>query len=505
MKQINVMGHDLLVAARKNRLDEVQRLLSQQGLVVVCDEKGNSALHWAVHNNNLAMVKLLRMHGFPRGQRNHGMFTPLVLAAELKHWSCVEEIAQTKAANGEGFDAALICAVKEEQYVTAKKLLKCGAGSNARWYPTQYTALHWAVQNNSPEMVALLLRHGAKPTLMDDLGLTPLSLAVSRGFWPCVVALCKNTALQEKEYSEALLAAARANQYQAVKALLAVGAKPNLLTSQENGYSALHWTVVKDNFEMAALLMRFGADITTKDDNGYTPMHLAISGQRNTLIAWFKALGVRNDITDVSGESAAMMASRLGSPDCIDALYKKDREPHPAALAVAQGEAEKIEAMLSRNDLSLATKINKEGDTALEYAVRLKQIPLISLLTRQIAQEGKVKEVAFKLAVSLGYWECARVIDKERAMTEQLDRRYSKQLSMFSFTNSTVKQAFINEARLVGDEDVDKARFYKLMAATKTASYRQFKFWSREPTNTTCFFQQKEHAPESPTQQVIVS
>lgn len=70
----------------------------------------------------------------------------------------------------------------------ARTLLAQGADPN-RQQEGGWTALHAAAQSGDPELVALLLEHGADRTLANDAGQTPLDLALARNHIAAVALL----------------------------------------------------------------------------------------------------------------------------------------------------------------------------------------------------------------------------------------------------------------------------------------------------------------------------
>ncbi|KAJ3103168.1 hypothetical protein HDU96_009385 [Phlyctochytrium bullatum] len=136
-----------------------------------------------------------------------------------------------------------------------------------------------------PDMVSMLLQHGADPNLEGIDGETPLHAACRRIACGCDVSsiaiLLKNGA-DELKYSAILAAplhyvvAARGGdgpfRVKAARLLLESGADPDQPNAR--GRSPLHYACKYENDEMIRLLLLHGADILLGDDDGCTPLDI---------------------------------------------------------------------------------------------------------------------------------------------------------------------------------------------------------------------------------------
>jgi TonB family protein len=88
-----------------------------------------------------------------------------------------------------------------------------------------------------------------------------------------IPAFCGEIQSTDSYRVTALHLAARNGQQDIAELLLAKGAEVN--TKEENGWTPLHEAAFMGHTEMAALLISKGANIDAKDNKGYTPLHLA--------------------------------------------------------------------------------------------------------------------------------------------------------------------------------------------------------------------------------------
>lgn len=72
----------------------------------------------------------------------------------------------------------LIAACATQKNVMAELLINAGANVNVKAHTGGFTPLHFAAMQNNVALVKLLLDKGADPTIMDNTGKTPVSLAL---------------------------------------------------------------------------------------------------------------------------------------------------------------------------------------------------------------------------------------------------------------------------------------------------------------------------------------
>lgn len=143
----------------------------------------------------------------------------------------------------------------------------------------------------------------------------------------------------------------------AVRALLARKADPNV--PQADGTTALHWAVRANDLELAGILLKAGAHVSTANQSGATPMQLAaMTGNPAMIERLIQGGADPNSPLSETGDTALMMAARSGKVEAVRVLLDhganvnaretwggttalmwavSERHPEVAGLLVARG------------------------------------------------------------------------------------------------------------------------------------------------------------------------
>ena len=181
------------------------------------------------------------------------------------------------AVAGFGADLRLVEAVKKSDVKSVRTLITQRVDINATEVDGS-TALHWAAQRDSAEVVEVLLAAGANAKAANRYNVTPLSLAAMNGNAAIIERLLKAGADPNDTSNEgqtALMSASLNGRVDGVRALITHGANVN---AQEpiRGQTAVMWAASEGNTAAVKLLLESGADVKAKSKNGFTPFLFAV-------------------------------------------------------------------------------------------------------------------------------------------------------------------------------------------------------------------------------------
>jgi ankyrin repeat protein len=305
----------LLLAAERNNSKILSLLLEHGADVNAQSNDGRTALSIAAYRGQVENGKLLLAAGANPNTMNQDGRTPLSFAADGKSPDMVKGLLAAKADPNAGkLDAPLLCAIHNNDAVSAELLLQAGASPNlignfdfsrqpgssggfggglndgsvgggrsgrrgggfGGSLPS-VTPLSLAISDSQLPMVQLLLKFKADPNAPQTDG-RPLSLnALSKT--NILEALLDagadaNARIMSDSPNPSLLQmAAGQNQPESVALLLQHGAKPNAADANNN--TALHSAAYNLSDENAfAVLLDHGADPNLRNNEGQTPLDI---------------------------------------------------------------------------------------------------------------------------------------------------------------------------------------------------------------------------------------
>ena len=235
------------------------------------DADGTTALHWAASQGDAELVRSLLAAGADARAKNDFGATPMSAAAEIGDAQVIEILlragADVDSPNGEG-ETALMAVARTGKIDAALVLLRHGANPNAREQWGGQTALMWAAAQCQPQMIHLLLDHGASVDLEGTV----------RDWQRRVTAEPRPKDMSHGGFT-ALLYAAREGCVAGAREL--VRRKADLNRADPDGVTPLVLALMNIHWDFARYLIEAGADVNQWDFYGRAPLYAAVD--MNTL------------------------------------------------------------------------------------------------------------------------------------------------------------------------------------------------------------------------------
>jgi ankyrin repeat protein len=272
-------------AARRGDQAVVRALIDGGVDVSAKSVDGTTALHQAVHADQLTIADMLLRGGADPAARDRYGVTPLYLACLNGNADMIRRLLDagvdpdTLDATGE---TALMTAARNGFPFALQLLLDRGARVDASDPEFGQTALMIAVRENHPAAVDLLIRAGAAVDAHTRKGPMPKfvppckgtgcgseGVGINRGGLPD-----RGRRAEVKGGMTPLLYAARDGRLAAARRLVAAGADIEL--ADANGIRPLLMAVLNNNLDVARLLREYGADVNADDFWGRAPLWAAV-------------------------------------------------------------------------------------------------------------------------------------------------------------------------------------------------------------------------------------
>ena len=326
---------DVADAAMRGDMDAVRKLIAQKADVNAPQADGATALHWAVFKSNKEMVNLLLKSGANAKAANREGSTPMWLACVNGDAATISALLAAGADANEKLPlgrSPLMIAARTGNVDAIKVLVDKGADVNAKETLRGTTPLMWAADEGHAAAIQFLLQHGADikaRSLPMERGSGP---ALGKANDPRKAVAAQGAALAAGQPSPgfgnarlanatagaqgragrgggrggdatttaadgtddgatavgftrraqgvkdggqltALSYAAKADDLESVKVLLAAGADVNEVTGY--GWSPLLIATQNRYYKLGEYLMDHGADVNLTHKGGWTPLYLA--------------------------------------------------------------------------------------------------------------------------------------------------------------------------------------------------------------------------------------
>jgi ankyrin repeat protein len=234
--------------------------------VNAADPDGSTPLLWATYKVDHQIVQALLKKGANAKVTNHYGASPLIEAVKLGDVELVSMLLDAGAdANSPNQDdqTALMLASSLGSVKIAEMLLKRDATVNAVESFRGQTAIMWAAAENHPDVVDLLLKHGAN-----------VKLRAKYDDWPREMTSEPRAQFRQTGGLTALLYATRSGCTRCAVALVKAGADVN--QPNPDGITPLINAIDNRSYDIAMFLLDKGANPGTWDMTGRTPVYVAV-------------------------------------------------------------------------------------------------------------------------------------------------------------------------------------------------------------------------------------
>ncbi len=324
------------------------------------DKAGSSPLHSAVSlEYPPEVISLLLKKGAQVDSVNAGGDTSLSLAVKERHYSLFAPLAAAGASlfikNAQGYSPLYYAftdgatTVRELSSVMSRDsrddkgegpyhhAVRMGAASDSIAVLKELgfdpslrnndgdTALHLACRLLARTQGEALLNSGSDPFIQNSAGQSPILIALSVAsdplswfFTPKVIALrdgVKNSALHY---------AAQAGLYDGVVFLVNKGTPVD--TANNDGYTPLMLALQKDSVSAANALLSLGANPLSRDATGATPLHLAVYWAAENCLKLLAKTSATVDLRDFTGKTPLRTAVDKGDLSLATFLLEKGAE-----------------------------------------------------------------------------------------------------------------------------------------------------------------------------------
>ncbi|XP_033725516.1 E3 ubiquitin-protein ligase MIB2-like [Pecten maximus] len=277
----------IVTAAARGDLSAVKNLLGKNKDLANCTFKNLTPLMISAHEGHEDVVKLLVDNGAKVNATNPENTTALLSAIAGKKEAVaaylVQKGANVNVANMHGRSTAHTAAYEGMNNIL-KMVLEKGCNPNNRDSDGD-TPLHDAIMKRNDRGVNLLLSHPKLDhKVTNQRGFNPLQWAAFKGnefATERILAKAPGIVDIRKTDGHSALHIAAINNHSEIANLLILKGKATVDIKNKGDLTPLHLAAHQGYLETVQVLLQHGASVTVTDDDGDTPLHLALGGRRD--------------------------------------------------------------------------------------------------------------------------------------------------------------------------------------------------------------------------------
>lgn len=327
-------------AINLNQLEVVRFLLEKGFDKELQEEPDKPYLHMPAQQGYIEMIKLLLPYKINvNAKRDWGRTALFDTLYNINNPIAVATLLLDNGADTEITDElgnTVLCeSVSRKNPELMKFFLKRGA--SIKGVAGQNSPLHCAVAYRDLETAEFLIKGGADIEILDKDGCTPLHNVIyfEKGPYPGDAEMANflldngaNIHAKDTKYGLTLLhKAARRGSHELLNTLLNRGA--NIEEKTFGGATPLHYTIAFDRVETAELLLNRGADITAVDNYGDTVLHYACYSEAPNILQLFLNRGAKAfcDVKNNNGLTPLHVAVQKGYANLAVVLLQNGADP----------------------------------------------------------------------------------------------------------------------------------------------------------------------------------
>jgi len=289
----------------------------------LCSVAAQPDLFQAIRSGDARLVQAQLRAGVDKDGAGAAGLTPLMYAvmtaSEAVMRVLVEAGANVNASNPDGVTALHIASFDAGK---TRLLIEAGANVNAATKSGETPLLVASARSGNVQAVTLLLSKGANASAKTITGLTALGGAAIFGD-PALMRLLMANGAKPADTPDLARAAAAGHCYECLRLALDSGASANGATQTRR--SALQDAAGFGHVDMVRMLVEKGADIQAADSRGYTAlMRAALSYEPDAakVVEYLISLGADVKPKNETGETALSFALRFGDTPIVAVLRK---------------------------------------------------------------------------------------------------------------------------------------------------------------------------------------